>query len=103
MFTAEQRIKEIGIRKVLGAGVASLFTLLSSEFLLLIVIALVIASPVAWYAMYKWLQNFAYRSPVQWWEFALSGGLIIFIALVTVSFQAAKAALVNPIKSLRSE
>lgn len=103
MFTAEQRIKEIGIRKVLGAGVASLFALLSSEFLLLIIIALLIASPLAWYAMDKWLQGFAYRAPVQLWEFALSGGLIVLIALATVSFQAAKAALVNPIKSLRSE
>jgi ABC-type antimicrobial peptide transport system permease subunit len=69
----------------------------------LIIIALVIASPLAWYAMNMWLQNFAYRAPVQWWEFVFSGGLIVLIALATVSFQAAKAALVNPIKSLRSE
>jgi len=103
MFTAEQRLKEIGIRKVLGASVGSLFGLLSSEFLVLVIIALLIATPVAWYGMNKWLQNFAYHTPVQWWVFALSGGLIILIALVTVSFQAAKAALVNPIKSLRSE
>ena len=103
MFTAEQRLKEIGIRKVLGASVGSLFGLLSSEFLVLVVIALLIATPVAWYGMNKWLQNFAYHTPVQWWVFALSGGLILLIALVTVSFQAAKAALVNPIKSLRSE
>jgi putative ABC transport system permease protein len=103
MFTAEQRFKEIGIRKVLGASVSSLFTLLSSEFLVLVVIALLIASPIAWYATGKWLQGFAYRTPVQWWVFALSGGVIIMIALATVSFQAAKAALINPIKSLRSE
>jgi putative ABC transport system permease protein len=103
MFTAEQRLKEIGIRKVLGARVGSLFTLLSSEFLILVVIALVIATPISWYGMNKWLQNFAYHPPVQWWIFALSGGLIILIALATVSFQAIKAALVNPIKSLRSE
>jgi ABC-type antimicrobial peptide transport system permease subunit len=103
MFTAEQRLKEIGIRKVLGASVGSLFSLLSSEFLVLVIIALLIATPVAWYGMNKWLQNFAYHTPIQWWVFALSGGLIILIALVTVSFQAAKAALVNPIKSLRSE
>ncbi len=103
MFTAEQRLKEIGIRKVLGASVGSLFTLLSSEFLILVVIALVIATPMAWYGMNKWLQNFAYHPPVQWWVFAMSGGLTILIALATVSFQAIKAALVNPIKSLRSE
>lgn len=103
MFTAEQRIKEVGIRKVLGASVQSLFGLLSQEFLLLVIIALLIATPVAWYAMDKWLQGFAYRTPLQWWVFAISGGLIILIAMVTVSFQAIKAALVNPIKSLRSE
>jgi ABC-type antimicrobial peptide transport system permease subunit len=103
MFTAEQRLKEIGIRKVLGASVRSLFTLLSSEFLVLVVIALFIAIPIAWYGMNKWLQSFEYRTPVQWWVFGLSGSLIISIALATVSFQAIKAALVNPIKSLRSE
>jgi len=103
MFTAEQRVKEIGIRKVLGASVMSLFGLLSSEFLVLVVIALLIAIPVASFAMNYWLQSFAYHTPVQWWIFALSGGLIILIALATVSFQAIKAALINPIKSLRSE
>lgn len=103
MFTAEQRLKEIGIRKVLGASVGSLFTLLSSEFLLLVIVALLIATPVAWFGMNKWIQNFAYHTPIQWWIFALSGGIIILIALATVSLQAIKAALVNPIKSLRSE
>jgi ABC-type antimicrobial peptide transport system permease subunit len=103
MFTAEQRVKEIGIRKVLGASVSSLFRLLSSEFMVLVVIALLVASPIAWYAASKWLQGFAYRTPVQWWMFALSGGLIILIALATVSIQSIKAALINPIKSLRSE
>jgi putative ABC transport system permease protein len=103
MFTAEQRLKEIGIRKVLGASVGSLFALLSSEFLVLVVIAMLIATPVAWYGMNEWLRNFAYHTPVQWWVFALAGGLIILIALATVSLQAIKAALVNPIKSLRSE
>jgi putative ABC transport system permease protein len=103
MFTAEQRLKEIGIRKVLGASVSSLFTLLSSEFLWLVFIALIIASPIAWYAMNMWLQSFAYRTPVEWWMFALSGGIIIGIALITVSFQAVKAAIINPIKSLRNE
>jgi putative ABC transport system permease protein len=103
MFTAEQRLKEIGIRKVLGASVGSLFALLSSEFLVLVVIAMLIATPVAWYGMNEWLRNFAYHTPVQWWVFAMAGGLIILIALATVSLQAIKAALVNPIKSLRSE
>jgi ABC-type antimicrobial peptide transport system permease subunit len=103
MFTAEQRVKEIGIRKVLGASVGSLFNLLSYEFLVLVVIALLIASPIAWYAMNKWLQGFAYHTSIQWWMFALSGGMIILIALATVSFQAAKTALINPVKSLRSE
>ncbi len=103
MFTAEQRVKEIGIRKVLGASVGSLFALLSSEFLWLVVIALIIASPIAWYAMNIWLLNFAYHPPIQLWIFALAGGLIILIALATVSLQAIKAALINPIKSLRSE
>ncbi|MCR8558761.1 ABC transporter permease [Mucilaginibacter sp. BJC16-A38] len=103
MFTAEQRVKEISIRKVLGAKVSSLFALLSSEFLILVVISLLIASPVTWYAMSKWLQGFAYHTTMQWWMVALAGGLIILIAMATVSFHAIKAALVNPIKSLRSE
>lgn len=103
MFTAEQRTKEIGIRKVLGASVTSLFALLSSEFLTLVIVASVIASPIAWYSMHKWLQDFAYHTPVQWWLFIAAGGVVVLIALVTVSFQAMKAALVNPVKSLRSE
>jgi len=103
MFTAEQRVKEIGVRKILGASVASLFALLSSEFLVLVIIALVIATPIAWYAMNGWLQTFAYHTLIKWWMFAIAGGLIVGIALLTVSFQAIKASLVNPIKSLRSE
>lgn len=103
MFTAEQRVKEIGIRKVLGASVASLFTLLSREFLILVFIALLVASPLAWYFADKWLTNFAYRTPIQWWIFVLSGVIAILITLLTVSFQSAKAALMNPVKSLRSE
>ena len=103
MFTAEQRVKEIGVRKVLGANVASLFMLLSSEFLQLVFISLLIGSPIAWYAMNKWIEGFAYHTPLQLWMFALSAGLILLIALGTVSFQALRAALVNPIKSLRSE
>jgi putative ABC transport system permease protein len=103
MFTAEQRIKEIGIRKVLGASVGSLFTLLSKEFLILVIIALCIASPLAWLAMHKWLQGYSYRTTIDWWVFVLSGFIAILIALVTVSFQSVKAALMNPVKSLRSE
>jgi putative ABC transport system permease protein len=103
MFTAEQRIREIGIRKVLGASVSSLFTLLSKEFLILVLIALCIASPLAWIAMHKWLENYSYRTTIDWWVFVLSGVIAIMIALVTVSIQSAKAALMNPVKSLRSE
>jgi ABC-type antimicrobial peptide transport system permease subunit len=103
MFTAEQRVREIGIRKVLGASISSLFTLLSAEFIMLISIAIAIALPVAWYATNGWLRGFAYRAPLQWWVFALSAGLIVVIALITISFQVIKAALVNPVKSLRGE
>jgi len=102
-FTAEQRTKEIGIRKVLGASVAGITALLSREFLKLVVIAALIASPIAWYAMSKWLQDFAYRITIEWWIFALAGGITVLIALFTISFQSIKAALANPVKSLRSE
>lgn len=103
MFTAEQRTKEIGIRKVLGANVVSVFGLLSKEFLLLVVIALLIATPVAWLAMSKWLQGYAYHTGISWWIFLLAGGSAILIALITVSFQAIKAAVANPVEALRSE
>jgi putative ABC transport system permease protein len=103
IFTAEQRIKEIGIRKVLGAGMGSLFFLLSKEFLVLILIAFLIATPLGWWAMHAWLQNFAYQINIGWWIFLLAGLLAIVIALLTVSFQAIKAAVANPVKSLRSE
>ena len=103
MFAAEQRVKEIGIRKVLGASVSSLFALLLKEFLWLVLIAVLIAVPVAWYFAYQWLQNYTGHTPMQWWVFALAGSLIIVIALLTVSFQAVKVALLNPVKSLRSE
>ncbi|GAB3944083.1 ABC transporter permease [Spirosoma harenae] len=103
MFMAEQRTKEIGIRKVLGASEISLVTLFSKDFLKLVLVALVIASPIAWYAMHNWLADFAYRTNIHWWVFLLAGGLTVLIALLTVSFQSVKAALTNPIKSLRSE
>ncbi|OOQ62052.1 ABC transporter permease [Mucilaginibacter pedocola] len=102
-FTVEQRVKEIGIRKVLGAGVSSIVTLIAKDYLWLIIVAVVIASPVAWYAMDKWLQDFAYHITIQWWVFALAGGSAALIAFATISMQSVKAALVNPVKSLRSE
>lgn len=102
-FTAEQRTKEIGIRKVLGATVSSVTVLLSKDFAKLVMIAYVIACPIAWYAMQKWLQGFAYRIDMGWWVFALAGGLALIIALFTVSTQAIKAALANPVNSLRYE
>lgn len=102
-FTAETRTKEIGVRKVLGASLASIVALLSTDFLKLVMIAIVIASPIAWYAMNEWLADFAYKIDISWRVFALSGGLAVGIALLTVSFQSMKAALMNPVKSLRSE
>ncbi|MCX6214307.1 ABC transporter permease [Spirosoma sp.] len=102
-FMAEQRTKEIGVRKVLGASVPSLIGLLSKDFLKLVLIAIVIASPLAWWAMNNWLADFAYKIDIEWWMFALAGLLAVGIALLTVSFQSVKAALMNPVKSLRSE
>ena len=103
MFTSEQRTKEFGIRKVLGASPFALFNLLSKEFLLLVAIALLIASPLAWLAMNSWLKDYAYRIDISWWMFLIAGVLTIVIALITVSFQAIKAAIANPVKSLRTE
>ncbi|KAA9040959.1 FtsX-like permease family protein [Ginsengibacter hankyongi] len=102
-YMAENRIKEIGVRKVLGASVTSITTLLSKDFLKLVIISFVIASPIAWYAMNKWLQAYTYRVDVEWWIFAGTALLSIIIAILTVSYQAIKAAIANPVKSLRSE
>lgn len=102
-FTAEQRTKEIGIRKVLGASVAGITGLLTKDFLKLVGLAIVIALPVAYYFMQQWLDDFVYRIELQWWMFALAGGAAVAIAFLTVSFQSVKAALANPVKSLRSE
>jgi putative ABC transport system permease protein len=102
-FSAEQRRKEIGVRKVLGASVFNLTTLLSGDFLKLVAIAIVIATPVAWWAMSQWLQAFAYRIDISWWMFAVAGLVAVLIALLTVSFQSIKAAIANPVKSLRTE
>ncbi len=102
-FMAEQRTKEIGVRKVLGASVGSIIGLLSKDFLKLVLIAILIASPLAWYAMNQWLKDFAYKIDIEWWMFALAGSLAVGIALLTVSFQSIKAALMNPVRSLRSE
>ena len=102
-FTAEQRTKEIGIRKVLGASATAIVTLLSKDFLKLVLIALLIAGPLAYYFMSRWLQDFAYRINIEWWMFAAAGLTTVAIALLTVSWQAIKAAVANPVKALRSE
>ncbi len=102
-FTAEQRVKEIGIRKVLGASVTSIVGLLSKDLMKLVLISTIVASPLAWYSMSKWLQSFAYRVDIHWWVFALAGAAAIAIAFVTMSVQSIKAATANPAKSLKSE
>ncbi len=102
-YTAQVKTKEIGIRKVLGASVSGIVTLISKDFLKLVIIAIIIAIPVAWWAMNKWLHGFAYRINISWWVFVMAGMLALLIALITVSFQAIKAAIANPVKSLRTE
>ncbi len=103
MFSAEQRVKEIGIRKILGASIQSIIALFSTDFLQLVGLSFLIAAPISWFFMNAWLQSFAYRIDLAWWMFAISGLLALGIALVTVSFQAIKAAMTNPVNSLRSE
>ncbi|MEO8860291.1 MAG: ABC transporter permease [Ginsengibacter sp.] len=103
MFMAEQRTREIGIRKVVGASVSRIVALLSKDFLLLVGIAFVIASPIAWWAMNSWLRDFAYKTTISWWLFPLAGFIALMIAMLTISFQAIKAAIANPVKSLRTE
>ena len=102
-FTISQRVKEIGVRKVLGASTGNIVRLISKDFLLLVVIAAVIAFPVAWYVMEHWLQDFAYRIHIGWWVFILAAVIALLIAFATISFQAIKAATTNPVNSLRSE
>ena len=100
---AENRVKEIGVRKVLGASVARITTLLSKELITLVVISFIIATPVAYWGMSKWLMDYSYRVSISWWVFALAGFIAVVIAFATISFQSIKAALANPVKSLRSE
>ncbi len=102
-FAAERRTKEIGVRKVLGANVAGIVGLLSREFIALVLIALVIAAPLAWWAANTWLENYEYRITISWWMLGLAGAMAVAVAFITVSFQSVKAALANPVKSLRSE
>jgi ABC-type antimicrobial peptide transport system permease subunit len=102
-FMAVQRTKEVGIRKVLGATAGNIVYLFSKEFIILITIAFAIATPIAWYYMHQWLQDYVYRINISWWLFAAGGLVSIMIALATISFQAIKAAIANPVKSLRTE
>jgi putative ABC transport system permease protein len=103
IYTAKQRTKEIGIRKVLGASVTGIVGLLSKDFIKLVAIAILVASPIAWWAANKWLQDFAYRIQIGWWVLVSAGIIALLIAMLTVSFQAIKAAIANPVKSLRTE
>jgi len=103
LFATTQRTKEIGVRKVLGASVTNIVMLLSKDFIRLVLIAFIISAPLAYYIMHTWLQDFAYRINISWWIFFAAGLSAVIIALVTISFQAIKAAIANPVKSLRTE
>uniref|UniRef100_UPI003743F63A ABC transporter permease n=1 Tax=Mucilaginibacter pankratovii TaxID=2772110 RepID=UPI003743F63A len=102
-FTITQRVKEIGVRKVLGASVPQIVGELSRDFLKLVILAAIISLPVAWYAMNKWLLDFEFRISISWWILVMAGVVALIVAFVTISFQSIKAALANPVKSLRSE
>jgi putative ABC transport system permease protein len=102
-YAAEQRIKEIGIRKVLGASVSGIVEMLSVDFIKLVLVSAVIAFPIAWWAMTRWLMNFAFRIDLSWWIFLVAAAIAVFIALTTISYQAIRAALMNPVRSLRTE
>ena len=102
-FTAAQRTKEIGVRKVLGAGVFSLWALLSKDFLRLVVLSMLISMPLVFLGMHRWLEQYAYRTALSWWIFASAGAGTLLITLFTISFQAIRAALANPVKSLKTE
>jgi putative ABC transport system permease protein len=102
-YSTEKRVKEIGIRKVLGASVANIVSLLSGDFVKLVLVAIVIATPFAWWGMNNWLNDFAYRVAIQWWIFGIAGLMAVVIALLTVGSLALKAATGNPVKSLRAE
>jgi putative ABC transport system permease protein len=102
-YAAEQRIKEIGIRKVLGASVTGIVEMLSVDFMKLVFVSAFIAFPISWWAMNKWLANFAFRIDISWWIFFVAAAIAVFIALSTISYQAIRAALMNPVKSLRTE
>jgi putative ABC transport system permease protein len=102
-FAAERREKEIGVRKILGASILNIVSMLSKDFVKLVIIALILATPIAWYGMSNWLQNFHYRIDMPWWSYAIAGILAIVVALGTIGFQSLKAARVNPVDSLRNE
>jgi len=103
IYTTNQRKKEIGVRKVLGASVKQIVLLISKDFMLLILLAFIIATPLAWWAMHKWLQDFAYRTTLDWWIFASGGSFMLIVALIVLSARTIRSASANPVESLRTE